>query len=524
MPLSVLLSYLFIDWHVRDGKPSRYAAYVTFMNIWMWDGKDSAYFPQVQTKLLMKWVEHEDRQIRAVALSGVVLMVIRYGDKLPEYFTEEFNQWAEIELLKEEFIEVQKYLLTSITGLKMQKKLHDEVFDKIHKEQQIMREKLGIEDDEDIRIEIAEEGNKRMMSFVQKLNDMIQDGIDMNISNFATLHKVDFFKELRNWFMDFDINHPHLQNLGDKKKIAETLFGYAEMCDLDKYAFTYVVDKIASAESLANKIPHQVSDKLSEDEIKAHILGERQKNAYRYTFQTLFRFFQFSPWKDHTINPFRLGPFLTDHSILAPMITDKFLWESAQLFIKNSFFSHPAAYLRSWMQRNGQSDEALELLAHCYKYLGENTERMECLMELENRHPHNMRMVQEVGLCLIQAKRYEEALQRFFHLEVTNNYLHGSARAIAWCSMMTGNMARAKRYYQKLMDWDGGPSWEDVLNAGHCAWLNGNPVEASRLYNKYLFMHKDNLNAFDNDHETLISLGLSADDISLMRDTIISAS
>ena len=218
MPLSVLLSYLFIDWHVRDGKPSRYAAYVTFMNIWMWDGKDSAYFPQVQTKLLMKWVEHEDRQIRAVALSGVVLMVIRYGDKLPEYFTDEFNQWAEIELLKEEFIEVQKYLLTSITGLKMQKKLHDEVFDKIHKEQQIMREKLGIEDDEDIRIEIAEEGNKRMMSFVQKLNDMIQDGIDMNISNFATLHKVDFFKELRNWFMDFDINHPHLQNLGDKKK------------------------------------------------------------------------------------------------------------------------------------------------------------------------------------------------------------------------------------------------------------------------------------------------------------------
>ena len=90
--------------------------------------------------------------------------------------------------------------------------------------------------------------------------------------------------------------------------------------------------------------------------------------------------------------------------------------------------------------------------------------------------------------------------------------------------MMTGNMARAKRYYQKLMDWDGGPSWEDVLNAGHCAWLNGNPVEASRLYNKYLSMHKDNLNAFDNDHETLISFGLSADDISLMRDTIISAS
>lgn len=77
MPLSLLLSYLFIDWHVRDGKPSKYAAYITFMNIWMWDGKDNAYFPELQAKLLIKWAEHEDRQIRAIALSGAVLMVVR---------------------------------------------------------------------------------------------------------------------------------------------------------------------------------------------------------------------------------------------------------------------------------------------------------------------------------------------------------------------------------------------------------------------------------------------------------------
>ena len=86
--------------------------------------------------------------------------------------------------------------------------------------------------------------------------------------------------------------------------------------------------------------------------------------------------------------------------------------------------------------------------------------------------------------------------------------------------MMTGNMTRAKRYYQKLMDWEGGPSWEDLLNAGHCAWLNRDPVEASKLYHKYLSIHKDELRAFDNDRDTLINLGLSADDISLMRDTI----
>ena len=522
MPLSVLLSYLFISWRCRNEQPSRYSALLTFMNIWMWDGKDARYFPQHQTDLLLQWVENEDRQVRAVALSGVVLMVIRYGDKLPQSFSAMFEKWAENEQLKDELIEVQKYLLTSITGLKMQKKLHEELFDKMQREQQKLREKLGMEEDEDIRMEIAEEGNKKMMSYVQKLNTMAQDGVDMNLGTFASLRALDFFKELNNWFLDFDIEHPRLQDLGEKKVLANALFGHAELCDLDKYALASVVNKIASVDAINQQIPPEVLAQIPQENMRQSIIEERSRNAYRYTFQTLFRFFQFSPWHNETVNPFRIGPFLTDHNMLAPMITDRFLWESSKLFIRNSFFSHPAAYLRSWIQRNGQTDEALELLAHCHKNLGENQERLQCLLELEKRNPQNMQLIQETGLSLIQEKRYDEALQRFFHLEVTENHLHGSARAIAWCSMMTGNLTRAKRYYQKLIDWEGGPSWEDLLNAGHCAWLNGNPVEASRLYNKYLSMHKDELNAFDNDRETLISLGLSADDISLMRDTITS--
>ena len=85
---------------------------------------------------------------------------------------------------------------------------------------------------------------------------------------------------------------------------------------------------------------------------------------------------------------------------------------------------------------------------------------------------------------------------------------------------MTGNMERAQRYYNKLLHWKGGPSWEDLLNAGHCAWISGDPVEASGLYSRYLDIHNDGLNAFDNDRDTLITLGLNADDIGLMRDTI----
>ena len=521
MPLSLQLSHLYLSWFCHDGKPSRFSALVTYMNIWMWDGKDMKYFPESQIGKLMQWVEHEDRQVRAVSLCGMVLIVIRYGDILPDYIKRKFCDWAENDRLKEEFIEVQRYLLTSVTGPKMQKKIHDELFSKMHREQEILRQKLGMTEDEEERMEIAEEGNKRMKSFAQKLGNMAQDGVDMNLGTFATLSQQPFFQELKNWFIDFNINHPQLQAVGEKRNLAGALVGHADLCDLDKYALAGIIDKFSATEQLNRQIPKAVLSELSSGNMTEAIQEERRQGAYRYAFQTLFRFFQFSPWKEQLTNPFRLGPFLSDYSILSPMINDNFLWECSQLFIKNSFFSHPAIYLRSWMLHNGQTDEALQMLAHCDKHIGESQERLQCLLELENRHPEDTRLIQETGLCLIQEGRYEDAMQRFFHLEIKEKHLRGSARAIAWCSMMTGNLKRAQRYYQKLMDWEGGPSWEDLLNAGHCAWINGDPIQASALYNRYIALHQDSLTAFDNDYDTLIHLGLSGDDISLMRETII---
>lgn len=520
MPLSLELSYLYIDWFCHDGKPSRYATLLHFLNVWMWDGKDANLFPSRQAEFLLDMVENKDRVIRANALCGVVLLTMRHGERIPEMFTDRFTHWAEDDVLKEELTEVQKFLLATISGQKMQKKVRDEVIDKMQKEQQAMRDRLGMADDEDARMEIAEEGHKRMMSYAQKLNDMVQDGVDMNLGTFASLRKLEFFQDLKNWLIDFNINHPKLQELGEKKTMADALFGHAELCDLDKYALASIVGKISAAESIGQSLPEQLANQLTGENAQAILRDERQRNAYRYTFQTLFRIFHLSPWSDEVSSPFLFGPFLTDYNSLAPMVTDNFLMESARLFISHGFYAHPAAYLRSWMHRNGQTDEALEMLAYCDKQLGENRERLLCLLELEKRHPDNMRLIRETGLSLIHEKRYEEALQRFFHLEVKENYLHDSARAIAWCSLMTGNLTRAGRYYKKLLNWEGGPSWEDLLNAGHCAWLNGDPIEASGFYSRYLSIHDDGLAAFDNDHDILVSLGLSADDIGLMRDTI----
>lgn len=521
MPLSLELSYLYIDWHCNDGSFTKYSALLHFMNLWLWDGKDSSLFPLKMAEDFVKITKVQERDTRAIAISGIILLAMRHGDNCPGIIKDILTEWYDNEEVKSDLIEIQKYFLASTTGLKMQKKVQEELLGKMQKEQRILREKLGMVEDEDARAEIAEEGNRKLMSFANEINKIMQNGVDMNIGTFASLKGLDFFKVVKHWFLEFDINHPCLEELGEKKKLANALFNHAELCDLDKYALSSVITKAVSVEAMSQDLPQEILESMQGENAKNILKQERYRNAYKYAFQTFFRFFQFSPWHQEVLNPFKMTPFLSDYTLLSPLISNNFLLETSKIFISNSFYSHSAMYLRRWMMQNSQTDEALQLLAHCDKYLGENEERLQCLMELENRNPEDMELVKETGLCLIAMKRYEEAQKRFFQLEVTEHYLRGSARAIAWCSLMMKNVSRAQRYYKKLLAWEGGASWEDMVNAAHCAWVSGDPIEASRLYSLYLTKHNDNLSAFDNDYEVLRELGIPHDDISLMRDTIM---
>ena len=362
MPLSLQLAYLYTKWYTDDGFPDRYSAYIHFLTLWLWDGKDISLFPTTQAKDLIDMSRNVTRQTRSVALIGITMLVMRFGDRLPQFVKDAFVQWAEKDHLREEFIEVQKYYITSVTGLQIQKKLHDEVFVQLQKEQQILRDKLGMTDDEETRMELTEEGNKKMQSFAKRLSNLAKDGIDMNVSTFGQLRSIDFLKDLENWFIDFEITHPELKQLGDKLPLAKALFNHAELCDLDKYAMSLMIDKLQTPENLLKQLPVDLLNRMQDDfDVRDAYLEEREDNAYRYTFQTLFRFFLYSPWASELVNPFKMEPFLADYSILSPIIGDKFLLESAKLFVQNSFYNHAKAHLRSWIQRNRRINPCFHL-------------------------------------------------------------------------------------------------------------------------------------------------------------------
>lgn len=522
-PILLDITLLLARWRIEDTTPSRYAAMLHFLYLWMWDAKNPETFPRSTAMDFMDWAESEKRDLRAVCLTGCVLLALRYNENIPSCMEERLQQWTNNDVIKTELIEVQKFLLNTIFGQQLQKRMELKLKEKIEREQQIIRDKLGVAEDEEIREEITQEGERRIQHYIQKIGGMVKDGLDLNIATFATVARTDHFKTLRNWLAEFHSSRVPLGLTGKEEKTARGVLAHIEMCDLDKYAISHMFMQPPKFGIITQMLPNAL---LSAVEKEDETLWDKQEqeninsNAYRYAMQNFYRLFCFSPWRKDMVNPFSQAFFVSDCPTLSPLISDQFLWDIANVLIRLSLWSHPAVYLRSWMHRNGETDEALRLLALCDKHNGDTAERLRCLMELECRNPEDLKVVQETGICLIQEKRYNEALQRFFHLELSETHLHSSARAIAWCSMLSGNMERAKRYYKKLLHWEGGPSWEDFLNAGHCAWLSGNPVEASQLYRKYLALKDDDLKAWDNDESVLLSLGLEEEDISLMRETI----
>ena len=49
----------------------------------------------------------------------------------------------------------------------------------------------------------------------------------------------------------------------------------------------------------------------------------------------------------------------------------------------------------------------------CYSALGRYEQELDCLKSLEEMNPGDTRLISEIGLCLMQLGRYEEAAQRF---------------------------------------------------------------------------------------------------------------
>jgi tetratricopeptide (TPR) repeat protein len=112
-------------------------------------------------------------------------------------------------------------------------------------------------------------------------------------------------------------------------------------------------------------------------------------------------------------------------------------------------------------------------------------------------------------------------MHEFFKAEYLNPDMTAATRAIAWCSILTDDIKQARKYYDKLLLKE--EQGEDLLNAGHAAWIDGDTKAAVELYSRaYAELKREEfLKRMQSDKEILKTHGISNYDITFMSDIVI---
>ena len=510
------------------------------------------------------------------AITGIVIALFQYEQRIAHYPALK----AALDTLRDNPTAVRRIQTIQIQLLrcretqKIDRKMREEIIPAMMKNSQKLNGKLSIdilkeiENDEDKNPEwqkwIDEDGIK---SKIEEMTKWQIEGADVYMSTFSQLKNYPFFGEMCNWLRPFDKNVPGISDiLPGNENDAHTLIG--AICkspvfyNSDKYSFCFTVQRVPAdqRDMLMGQLGGEEGAAVSEAESNMiadkERMAEIESNQY---IQDLYRFFKVSNFKGEFMDPFTMQLNMLQSNMLAPLVSDsnavlrtfRYLVEkeyyaeaynAGKLFEKNGecdaqFFQEMGYCLQKELRYKEAIDYytkadivkpdtlwTLRHIAQCYRMQGEFDNALAYYQMAEELAPENISLLLQTGESFATMKRYEEAFARFYKVEFLKPGSLRATRAIAWCSFITGKDQQARAYYQRLHAMPTA-SYEDYLNAGHVEWVNHNNAQAIEYYQKAKELCGSADKVADqimHDCETLISRGVSENEILLLRDLIVS--
>jgi tetratricopeptide (TPR) repeat protein len=501
------------------------------------------------------------------ALTGLALTLAGYSDILP-YFPEikdRIKLLADEPGITERMLKVQMALLLCRETKEIDRRMREEIIPTM-----LRNPKLG----DLMREELERDGaSPDWMEWVQKsevkdklmqMSELQMEGADVYMSTFSNLKNYPFFREIHNWFRIFSIDQPDVRNAfgkdGAASVLGKSMLSNYIFCNSDKYSFALTFSQIPQEQR--DMLTGQFTDEALEaiKETESHPSPTQIKETYqaRQYAHDLYRFFNLFSRRHEFRNPFDADLNLLIDSPLSPLlqVDDSEQAIASWLLGKNYYAEAAAAYqlmernvhpyssdyrfyqqMGYALQRTQRYDEALEAYrradilgpdngwtlrhtAQCYRLTGKPESALELLLQAEKRDADNLSLQIQIGDCLVDLKRYDDALTRFFKVDYLKPDYPKAWRAIAWCAFLAGRTDRAKEYYNKLLA--AKPTGNDCLNAGHTWLADGDIQRAVSLYRQ----SRDKLGVetfeseFDKDRAILIEKGIREQDFPLLLDLI----
>lgn len=385
-----------------------------------------------------------------------------------------------------------------------------------------------IKDESDIVDSVSMEANPEWEELFEKsglgdklreISEMQADGADVMMSTFSHLKTFPFFSDVAHWFLPFYPEESHVRAVlgSDSLELGELLAATPMLCDSDKYSMVLSLERIAG-----------VARRLMMEQIKAQGINmaelrnssllpeatERENAANKYV-QDLYRFFSLFRRKNEFENPFGSPVNLVELPELASVFDDTdTITVVAQFYFKRGYYAEALSLYKILMNRAGadaqlcqkagyclqqsgdirgaiemyeqselyNSDSAwtMRRLAVCYRLEGDSAKAAAYYARLMEKKPEDLTLALHLGACLLDLKKYDEALKQYFKVEFLDSSSTRALRPIAWCLFLTGQLERSRGYYEKIMT--DAPTANDCLNYGHLFMAQGRYRDALAQY------------------------------------------
>ena len=529
-------------------------------------------FDQQKLMLLLDCCTVTDQHIKQRAMTGLCFVLSKYNKFLP-YFPALRNRLV---LLADDNNNIENFkniiiqIISTVETDKISKKLREEILPEVMKISPLIKDKMDAENL--LKSDDWEEGNPEWQEIIensgvsdklQELSELQLEGADVYMSTFSMLKGFPFFNEFTNWLLPFDVRTTAVSELfANKNKSVLSLFvGNYNMCNSDKYSFCLSILQMPERQrnmmQQSFNLESEQMEEMAKDEalLKPDLVA---KNISKQYIQDLFRLFKLHPQHEDFSDMFASALLIHKSYLFGILAANGDIkTEVAEYYFSKSHYkqaldlyeellkeAEPTAALYQkaayCYQQSSQLQLALEAylkadiiqpddvwtirkIALCYRLLGQFAKALEFYKHADFLKPDNTSTIMNIGQCLVELGKYKEALNYYHKLEDDQNSELKVERAIVWCAFVSGDMAQADYYSQKIVE--SAPETQDLLNAGHIAWCQGKKTIAIDYYIRCiqsLHSHTETFtNLMNKDKIQLINNGIQADDYQLMIDEVL---
>ncbi len=496
------------------------------------------YYDERRMRLLMDCYESSDTELSIRALCGLLIGMWTHRDRpMSRKMRSRFDALVELPGWADDVKMVQLQFIRARETERISRKLTDEVIPQMMKlKPEIDKLKNQPMDAESIEMnpeweELLEKSG--VADRLKELQEIQEDGGDVLMGTFSKLKTFPFFNDISNWFLPFHSSHSLMTGTFDAstRMLFEMIVSAPMFCNSDKFSVILSLGQVPESQR-----------RLMTDQLKAHSdqiaqinLAElniekkgREMIANKFV-QDLYRFFKLFRRKGEFKDPFNTSLNLVAHPLLQGVFDEaetlqlvgefyfkrKYYADSFDIFNKLSYKMPPSAELFQKMGYCRQATGALEdavryyeqsellnadsrwtmrRLASCYRALRQWDKALPYYRKLAEFKPDDANLALNIGYCLMETGNYKDALQQFFKAEFLTGESEKSIRPIAWCSLLSGDYERGRKYLSILLS--GTPTPEDYLNAGHLELLTGHLNEAVERYAESIAARNFDVNAF----------------------------